>query len=164
MFPVDPSGNPLVGPVSHGKTVSLAVHPWNSRTVGITGWPTVLNNGGTETIYVSGDAGNTWIEISGNLVNITGTIGKVRPSGLIFVPVQSVQNTAVFVGTTRGIYFTWLNGDSVGIWQRFGSCVEFPIVPTMELNYMPEQDLLVVATFGRGIYALSSVSQYLARC
>jgi len=129
----------------------------------VTGWPTVLSNGGVEGLWLTSNAGSTWTDISGNLVSVTGTVGKARPSGLLFIPVPSKQNTAILVGTTRGIYYTWLNGSN-NKWNRLGSCSEFPAVLTMDLSYTPEDDTLVIATMGRGIYTVTSISKLLGFC
>jgi hypothetical protein len=49
----DASGAPIVGPVSHGKTVWLAVLPSNAHVVAVTGRPSISNNTGAETVWWS---------------------------------------------------------------------------------------------------------------
>ena len=106
----DDEGNQVVGPVSHAKTVSLAVAPSNAAVVAVTGWPNSVEDNGCvpaatsadastaaaaaaavpcegdgsdEVLLLSRDAGGTWADVMGDLAAATATVGKVRPSGLL---------------------------------------------------------------------------------
>jgi len=122
-----------------------------------------MSNDGNEGVWITSDAGTTWSDITGNLVSVTGTVGKARPSGLLFIPISSKKNTAILAGTTRGVYYTWLTGSN-NKWNRLGTCSQFPAVLTMDLSYTPEDDTLLIATMGRGIYTVTSASKLLASC
>jgi len=52
--------NPILGPVSHGKTVSLAVAPWDAGLIAVTGWSTVDQNSVNEPVLLTRDAGDSW--------------------------------------------------------------------------------------------------------
>jgi hypothetical protein len=54
------TGARILGPLSHGRTVSLAVSPADSRVLAVTGWPSVSTNDGVEEVFVTHDAGLTW--------------------------------------------------------------------------------------------------------
>ena len=84
VFPVK-DGIPQTGPISHEKTVSVAVDPADSKTIAVTGWPEDMVDG-EESIFLTYDAGESWVEIIGNLVAVTKTVYKARPAGLLIVP------------------------------------------------------------------------------
>lgn len=159
-FTYDADGDPIVGPVSHGKTVSLAVSPTDSDTVVVTGWPSVTSNEGDESIWISHDAGRSWENITGDIVRATGTIGRARPGGLLIVPIPSENATALLSGTVSGLFLTWLD-DTVGTWTRFGDCAAFPLVLTSGATYEPSSDTLVAATMGRGVYIIRTLQTVL---
>jgi hypothetical protein len=98
------------------------------------------------------------------LLSVVATIGKVRPSGLLFVDVVGSNRTALLVGTTRGVYLTWVSDTSVGTWVRLGDCSTFPLVMVMGLSYEASDDTLVVATMGRGVYLLRNALQAISGC
>ncbi len=52
--------NPILGPTSHGKTVSLAVAPWDADLIAVTGWSTVDENSASEPVLLTRDAGDSW--------------------------------------------------------------------------------------------------------
>jgi len=162
-FGYDTNGDPVVGPVSHGRTVTLAVSPRNAYVIAVTGWSSIRDNMGTESVWLTVDKGQSWIDVTGDLVVSTGTIGKARPSGMLFLDVAQRKDTALLVGTTRGVYYTWLsNGNHV--WNRLGDCEVFPIVMAMGLSYESTDDTLVCATMGRGVYIIPSVTKLLTSC
>jgi hypothetical protein len=64
---------------------------------------------------------------------------------------------AYLVGTWKGIYAT-LSSDTTRSWMRVGSFDEFPTVFAQRMQYEPVSDRLVVATMGRGIYAVTAAT------
>ena len=89
---------------------------------------------------------------------------------------------ALLVGTSSGVLTTFFNNDALAAkhhpsrgmatragkqldssqkWSRLGSCDEFPIVLTADVDYEPHSDRLVAATFGRGIYTLKHAREAL---
>ena len=168
-------GARILGPVTHGRTVSLAVSAADSRVVAVTGWPSVSSNEGDELIFLSRDAGKTWTNVTANLKAASGVVGKVRPGGLLIVDgLPGSGDSALLTGASSGVLASFFSpaaaaataaagaGSSVGDWSRLGTCSEFPIVLTADLSYEPHTDRIVAATFGRGIYSLVGAKKALA--
>lgn len=154
-------GARILGPVTHGRTVSMTVSPSDSRVVAVTGWPSVSSNAGDEVVFLTMDAGVTWHNVTGNLREASGVAGKVRPGGVQLVDLLKNNNTrALLVGTSSGVLSTFVTAALTKAstaeqhWARLGTCDEFPIVLTADIDYEPYSDRLVAATFGRGIYVL----------
>jgi len=164
-------GTPFIGPVSHGQTVFLAVHPGDSRTSAVTGWHSVRDNtgaAGADGVWLTADAGDTWRDVTGDLAAATATVGRPRPSGLLLL------GDALLVGTVSGVFVSWParagaggSGGAAGAannrWSRLGLCKELPLVLVMALSHEPTSDTLVAATFGRGVYVLANATQALGR-
>ena len=165
-------GARILGPVTHGRTVSLAVSAADSRVIAVTGWPSVSSNEGDELIFLSRDAGKSWSNVTANLKAASGVVGKVRPGGLLIVDgIPGSGNSALLTGTSSGVLASFFSpaaaaatatSSSVGDWSRLGTCGEFPIVLTADLSYEPHTDRIVAATFGRGIYSLVGAKKALA--
>jgi len=145
----------LLGPISHGITAWMSVSPANSNTIAITGWPVNMNNG-AETVWLSNDGANTWTDITGNLYVATGTIARIRPSGILIIEFQTQGYNAVLVGTVHGVFISWTDSPSIGIWSRIGLFSDMPLVMVLGLSYNPYSDTLVAATMGRGVYILQN--------
>jgi hypothetical protein len=161
------TGARILGPVTHGRTVSLTVSPADSNVIAVTGWTSVADNEGAENVWVTTDGGATWQNITSNLRAASGVVGKVRPGGLLIVDLLENNARAVLVGTSNGIQVAFLEGargehafftfDPAQVaWKRFGSEAEFPIVLTAKISYEHYSDTLVAATFGRGIYVMKN--------
>lgn len=153
----------VLGPTSHDKTVSLAASPVDSALVALTGWTSLLDNRGKEAIWVSSDAGATFIEVTADLRAATGTIGQIRPSALLLVPLPAIQGHALLVGTAAGVYVTILTqgheGDAATSgWSRFGACSSLPLVLVAGLSHEPKDDTLIAATMGRGVYVVHNAT------
>jgi hypothetical protein len=82
------------------------------------------------------DGGATWTDISGNLP-------KAPVNDLI------VNGSALFVGTDVGVYRSTNGGVT---WQAVGS--DLPNVPVTDLEIGTATNVLVAATFGRGIWTV----------
>ena len=149
---------PIIGPVSHGKTISLAVLLEDSDTIAITGRPSVLDNEGDESIWVTKNGGKTWTNATGNILEATQTVGKARPSALSLIAVDH-HRVALLAGTVSGVYVSWVHeAAAIGHWSRLGTCSDLPLVLTLGLSYEPHSDTLVAATFGRGVYVMHNAS------
>ena len=159
----DAEGNVVLGPLSHGQTVHLAVSPADSSTVVVTGWPSTKTNdpsrAGAESIWLSTDSGMSWVDVIGNLVTATSTISMARPSGLLLLPLS--DSTALLVGTVSGVFVSWLDAPRRGKWSRLGTCADLPLVLTMGLSYEHFSDTILAATMGRGVYRLPNASSAL---
>jgi hypothetical protein len=149
-----------LGPTSHDRTVSLAASPANSQVVAVSGWTSVVNNEGREGVWLSTDAGRTFVDATSDLRNKTGTIGQIRPSALLLLPTP--RGTVLLVGTVSGVFIKGITNPG-GVWSRLGSCDELPLVLVAGLSYEPKDDTLVAATMGRGIYVLHEATAELAK-
>jgi hypothetical protein len=157
VFTYDETGARVLGPVTHGRTCSLAVSPSDSSTLAVTGWASIDTNAGPEDVFISIDAGASWTNHTGNLRQASGVVGKVRPGGLLFVDLLKNKDRALLVSTSNGVLVSYLNSSSTTpTWTRFGSCADFPLVLTAALSYEHYSDTLIAATFGRGIYTLKN--------
>ena len=159
----DNDGARILGPVTHGRTVSLTVSPSNANVIVVTGWSTVLNNLGKEQIFLTEDGGVVWKDVTGNLRAATGVVGKIRPSGVLLVDLLQNKGRALLVGTTVGVFVTYLEAAGDSPWSRFGSGEEFPIVMTSALSYEHISNKIVAATFGRGIYVVDDAKTSLLK-
>ena len=152
------AGDPLIGPVSHGQTVFLAVHPGDSSTSAVTGWSSVRDNAaGADSVWLTTDAGDTWMDATGDLAAATATVGRARPSGLLLL------GDALLVGTVAGVFVSHPEAGSPVKWSRLGLCSDLPLVLVMGLSHEAGSDTLVAATMGRGIYVLANATQALAQ-
>jgi hypothetical protein len=87
-------------------------------------------------IWESLDAGVTWKDISGNLID-----APVNSAAFVGAPGN------LFVGTDVGVYQTVDGGVT---WQPGPAGI--PNVPIMDLVYQPAASLLVAGTYGRGMF------------
>lgn len=162
---------PIIGPVSHGRTVALAVSRADSSLIAVTGRPDVLTNLGDESIWLTRDAGASWHNCTGDLIKATGTTAKARPSALLIMDLGGEAfdgrsggahaTTVLLVGTVSGVYLSWVDDARLGQWSRLGTCAELPLVLTLGLSYEPRSDTLVAATFGRGVYVMHGATKAL---
>ncbi|MEP6494911.1 MAG: dockerin type I domain-containing protein [bacterium] len=94
---------------------------------------------GTGHIFESGDAGATWRNISGNLVDAPA-------NSAAFVGAAS----NIFVGTDVGVFQTADDGAS---WQS--GPAGLPNVVVQDLVYQPAAKLVLAGTFGRGMFSFA---------
>lgn len=164
----------VLGPTSHDRTVSLAVSPEDSRLVAVTGWTSLVDGRSAERIWLTADAGESYMEVTGNLRDATKASGPMRPSALLLVALAK-ETTALLVGTTTGVYVAFIRprtgvsamesgaaAMNVGTWTRLGGCAELPLVMVAGLSYEPKDDTVVAATMGRGVYIVHEAKRTLA--
>ena len=168
----------VLGPISHDRTVSLAVSPSSASTAAVSGWTSLSDNTGVEGVWLTTDGGASFQEVTANLRAVTGVCdrraqcGKWRPSALLLLP-QPGGGHALLVGTVSGVYARRI-GDPTntsttafaaqsGPWQRLGACGKLPLVLVAGLSHEPSSDTLVAATMGRGVYALRNATEAVAR-
>lgn len=148
----------VLGPMSHDRTVSLAVSPADSSMVAVTGWTTVLDNRGKESVWLSRDGGRGWLDVGGGLRSATAVVGQWRPNALLLLPIPRKQTTALLVGTATGVFVTFLPQPTSAArttkWVRLGSCDQLPLVMVAGLSHEPKDDTLIAATMGRGAYVV----------
>lgn len=154
----DSSGQPILGPLTHARTVFIAALPSDSSVIALTGWESIASNVGTEAVWLTRDAGHAWINITTNLVEASATLAAARPSGPIVLRYDETNATAVVLGTVTGVFVGWLDdadadGSTVS-WSRLGLCADLPLVKVQSLSYEHYSDTIVAATMGRGVYTL----------
>lgn len=95
------------------------------------------------TVYVwkSEDYGATWTDISNNIP--LGTVNVVRE--------DPVNQDILYVGTDVGVYVSVNGGED---WEVLGS--NLPSVFVHDLIIHPRDNIIVIATHGRGMYALDA--------
>lgn len=166
-----PHGQYTLGPMSHARTVSLAVSPLDSSLLSVSGWCSVTTNMCPENVWVSADEGRRFTDVTGELRRATRTIGQWRPSALLLVPQArkvgaNYTVTALLVGTVNGIFVSFLHtseGDvlSFSAWVRLGSCAQMPLTLVAGLSHEPTDDTIVAATMGRGVYVVHNATREL---
>ena len=169
----------ILGPVSHDRTVSLAVSPVDSSLVAVTGWTSIADNKGTEGIWLTRNAAGAasdFEDVTANLRNTTsvcsgrGQCGKWRPSALLLLPAHADSGQLIghslLVGTISGVYALRISSGAhgerprvMGAWSRLGTCSQIPLVLVAGLSHEPESDTLVAATMGRGVYVLHNATR-----
>ena len=122
-------GARILGPLSHGATVSMSVSPSDSNVIAVTGWPSVTTNVGKEQVFVTHDAGKTWVNATGNMRAAAGVVGKVRPGGLLIVDLLANQNRALLVSTSNGVLVSYLEATAAGS-NANGTVAAAPKYPT----------------------------------
>ncbi len=95
------------------------------------------------TVYVwkSEDYGATWKDISGNIP--MGTVNVIRE--------DPVKKGLLYVGTDLGVY---VSADDGKTWNVLGS--NLPSVYVHDLIIHPRDNIIVIATHGRGMYAMDA--------
>lgn len=74
--------------------------------------------------------------------------------GYVLSVVQDRENPdLLFLGTQRGLYFSWDFGKH---WQKWGT--DFPTVPVTALKIHPREDDLIAGTFGRSALVLDDLA------
>ena len=92
-------------------------------------------------IWKSEDYGATWKDISANIP--VGTVNVIRE--------DPVTPGILYVGTDIGVYVSVNDGKS---WEVLGSGL--PTVYVHDLIIHPRDNIIVIATHGRGMYALDA--------
>ncbi len=88
-------------------------------------------------VYRSDDLGNTWFDITGELLNVP--VNKII----------SIKEDLLIVATDVGVYKSRNDGLN---WNILGD--KLPVMFFTDLDYHPPTNKLVVASFGRGIYSI----------
>jgi hypothetical protein len=118
-----------------GAVVDIRVDPADrTRAYAVTNGP-----GGRNVWYLQG--ANGWVNISGNLPTDLGT-------DTIFADFQHAV-PILYVGTWRGVYHSWDNGQH---WVKLSRGL--PSTEVKDLQYMPAQHILAAATYGRGVWEI----------
>ena len=125
-----------------GHTVDIVIDPSDCATVYAIS---------VTRVFVSNDAGETWRDITGNLTDAPVAYPDLRnlevipPGGLFGI------DGAIVVGSRAGVHVMFPHAE--GTW--FAMNDGLPHVPVWDLDYSPEDNVLVAATLGRGAWRLS---------
>jgi hypothetical protein len=98
-------------------------------------------------VYMTNDAGTTWIDITGNLRNV-GDIFSVE-----IIRHRYYGLGGIVVGTEYGLYVS--SGNALGTWDNIGGNI--PNVQIDDLCYSPESDILAIGTLGRGAWVITNL-------
>jgi photosystem II stability/assembly factor-like uncharacterized protein len=136
------------GPLPVRAVNEVIVDPLNALSVYVS--YSGFNSGGSGNghIFHSPDGGQTWNDISGNLPDVPVNTLLIDPD-----TVASGTARVMYAGTDIGVFRATLGGASPQ-WEAFGSGLP-PVVVT-RLAYNPTTRQLLAATYGRGIWAISS--------
>jgi Ca2+-binding RTX toxin-like protein len=101
---------------------------------------------GTQSVFVTNNAGASWTDITGNLLSFqSGDFRSVE-----FIP--STGHSLIVVGTNRGVFATAT--DALGTWLEVGN---LPNAPVLDMQYVPQQDLLIAGLIGRSAWTVTGL-------
>jgi hypothetical protein len=124
-------------PSNYNKITYINVNPTNSNWV----WITFGGYTAHEKVYVSANAGATWVNRSGSLPNI--------PINCIVID----NGNNAYIGTDNGVYY-WASGSND--WVPFYN--NLPYVPVTDLALSQSNNKIRASTFGRGVWESSLYS------
>ena len=132
------------GPLPVRAVNEVIVDPLNAQSVFVS--YSGFNSGGSGVghVFHSPDGGQTWIDISGNLPDV--------PVNTLMIDPESSSPRVLYAGTDIGVFRATLGGTPQ--WEAFGTGMP-PVVVT-RLTYNRTTRQLLAATYGRGIWAISS--------
>ncbi len=97
----------------------------------------------TPYVYHTTNYGATWNRI----------VDENKVNGYCHTIVQDpVQNNLLFLGTDRGLFYSFNGGQKWTQWKH-----NFPSVPTIDLKIHPRAHDLIIGTFGRAAYVLDDI-------
>lgn len=135
-----PWDDKTVPPLPNRSCKDIVVDNTNeNRVLAVFGGTT---GGAASHVFLSLDGGDSWTDISSDLPDMSVNAAALDPND---------ANT-FYVGTDVGVFRTIDGGTS---WQAFDNGI--PNVSISDLTIDPEDQLLIAATFGRGMYKLSIV-------
>lgn len=102
-------------------------------------------------VWRTTDAGANWGNVTGNL----GTIGAGVLRSIEFLPM--IAYDALLVGADAGVFLT--RADAPGAWAELGS--NLPNAPAFDLRYDSADEVLLVATLGRGAWIIQNARSLL---
>lgn len=118
------------------ELTGVAIHPYNKEEV----WVTVSGYTDGRKVFRSRNGGNTWQNMSTGLPNL--------PVNCIVIEKSAVNG--VYVGTDAGVYY---REEGMDAWEPFMNGLPNVIVTDMHIH--DGEELLRIATYGRGIWESS---------
>lgn len=125
-------------PPGAGTIVDVLMHPED--------WMTVFAIDSNQ-VFQSVDAGGSWSDITGNLID-----ANLRALEFVFDAVSNAG--ALLAGGDGGVFRTITT--SLGVWTEFGAGL--PNAPVWDMDYDPNDDILVAGTLGRGAWSVANAS------
>ena len=149
----DPSKNILAGPPTgtNSYTHDIAINPSNADEI-----ICVYSNYSVYSLFHSLDGGQSWSKIAGNLEQNPSGSGN-GPSCRTAAIIPFDNDTLYLVGTTVGLFGTRELAGENTVWQQIGA-QEFGATIVEDIKYRSSDGLLVIATFGNGIYQINLTS------
>jgi photosystem II stability/assembly factor-like uncharacterized protein len=135
------------GPLPVRAVNDIVVDPLDSRTAYVAYSGFDANGTGRGHVFRTTDGGSSWADI-------TGTLPDLPVNTLLIDPDSATPSTprVIYAGTDIGVFRVTLSGSLV--WQPFGAGL--PPVVVNRLAYNPTTRQLLAATYGRGVWAISS--------
>jgi hypothetical protein len=121
---------------------SIDIDPSNGNHILVT-----LSNYGIVSVYESTDGGNSFNNIEGNLPDVPVRWGMIIPAN---AGVDGIIGGGILVATETGVWFAQTTNGSLTSWLPQASGL--PNVRCDMLRYRPSDNLLAVATHGRGLF------------
>ena len=129
----------------------IAINPTNADEILV-----VYSNYSVYSLFHSTDAGQNWHKIAGNLEQNASGSGN-GPSCRTAAIIPLGNDTLYLVGTTVGLFGTSnLNGENT-VWEQIGH-TDFGSTIVEYITYRQSDGLLVVGTFGNGVYQINLTS------
>jgi len=94
-------------------------------------------------VFKSTDYGKTWVDIGGGIPGGPTNVIREDPK----------KKNVLYCGTDQGVFVTT---DGAGTWHYLGSGL--PNAPVWDLKIHPRDNMLIIATNGRGMWAIDDVS------
>jgi hypothetical protein len=152
----DPPKTILTGPPtgSNSFTADIAINPNNADEI-----ICVYSNYSVYSLFHSLDGGQSWEKIAGNLEDSSTGSGD-GPSCRTAAIIPFDNDTLYLVGTTIGLFGTRdLDGLNT-VWYQIGF-EEFGSTIVEDIQFRRSDNLLVVATYGNGVYQIDIISDKL---
>lgn len=105
-------------------------------------------------VFRSTNAGGAFTDITGNLPNV-GTM-EIQTVEYVDLPTAAVDDV-VLIGGRDGVFYSRTSNPFA--WFELGGS-SMPNVPVFELQYVAEDNVLMAATVGRGIFTLSNFTSF----
>ena len=137
---------PTAGPLPVRNVNDIIVDPLDPHVAYVAYSGFDSGGSGVGHLFRTADGGQTWQNLTGSLPDM--------PVNTILIDPDSVSSTSssrvLFVGTDIGVFRSTLDGN----WQSFGTGLPPVVVNRLAYNATTRQ--LLAATYGRGIWAISS--------
>ena len=138
---------PQAGPLPVRAVNDIVIDPLSATTAYVS--YSGFNSGGSGAghVFRTTDGGQTWQDLSGNLPDVPVNTLLIDPDS-----VATGSPRVLYAGTDIGVFRVTLDGTTN--WQPFGTGL--PPVVVNRLAYSATSHQLFAATYGRGIWAISS--------